>query len=57
MALHKDPEAGDFIDAVETPFLSFLTPLKITTILSVPGFLKNQVVDLGLLKVPYNPIC
>lgn len=28
MAIHKDSEASDPFDAVETLFLSFLTPLK-----------------------------
>lgn len=28
MAVHKDSEAGDLAYAVETPFPSFLTPLK-----------------------------
>lgn len=57
MAVHKDSEAGGLADAREMPFVSFLTSLKIITVLNVPVLLKNQVVVLGLLKVPYNPIC
>lgn len=56
-AARKDSEGGDCADAVGNALPLPSDPLKTLTVLSVPGFLKNQVVDLGLLKVLYNPIC
>lgn len=56
-AVHKESEAGDLAYTVETPLLSFLTPLKLKAILSLPGNLKNQVVGVSFLKAVCNPSC